>query len=358
MKKIFAIYILCSMFCIPVSYAASDLVQIQSQIKKTEQQNKIIEQKVKSSDRDIAKTKKELVKTAEKVSDLDEKRAYLGNKISKLDAERDRLNQSLSENKERLADSAATILFISSHPSFDSDNMHDYVLTSAVLSGASQRFDSEMKIAIKQMDELAQIRRQRADEKEKLDKIAEKYADEKKDLDKLLRTRSAQNQKLKTQQYTLKEKLNDLSERAKNISELSAGVGSSEMSSDSKFSNRKLNSPVRGSLVVRFGEKTALGLESNGWHIRVRHGSMVVAPADGVIKFADSFRGFGKIVIMSHKNGYNTVMTNLGNLNALVGQEVLAGEPIGEMSDNKSEMYLEVRRGTSVINPARLFKEP
>ena len=82
-----------------------------------------------------------------------------------------------------------------------------------------------------------------------------------------------------------------------------------------------------------------------------------MAPADGVVKFADSFRGFGRVVIMSHKNGYNTVMTNLGNIDVMLGQEVLAGEPIGRMNPDKPEMYLEVRRGNKAVDPARLFKE-
>ena len=111
-------------------------------------------------------------------------------------------------------------------------------------------------------------------------------------------------------------------------------------------------------LTKRYGEKTALGLKSDGWRIRARGNAIVMAPADGVVKFADSFRGFGKVIIMSHKNGYNTVMTNMGEIDALVGQEVLAGEPIGRMNENKPEMYLEVRRGKNSVDPARLFNEP
>ena len=176
-------------------------------------------------------------------------------------------------------------------------------------------------------------------------------------MDKLLRRRSAQNEKLRGEQMALQKKLRELSARAKNISELSAGVGSSEMSSDARFSIRKLNQPVRGRVIVRFGEKTALGLKSDGWRIRTSSEALVTAPADGVVKFADGFRGFGRVIIISHKNGYNTVMTNLGTIDVVVGQEVLAGEPIGRMDSNKSEMYLEVRRGNSAVDPARLFKE-
>ena len=357
MKKIFALLLVGCVFVTQPGVCASELANIQAQIKKTEQQNKKLDQQVKSSQREIESTKKQLVKAADKVSTLEEQRSAVAKKIQELDSQRDKLEAELQKNRERIADAAATILFVASHPSFDSENMRDYVLTSAILSGAADSFDSEIKTATEQIRELGEIRKERAVEKEKLDRTAKRYADEKNELDKLLRTRSAQNQKLRTQQSALQKKLRDLSARAKTISELSAGVGSTEMSGDSRFSIRKLNKPVRGRVVVHFGEKTALGLKSDGWRIRVRGSALVMAPADGTVKFADRFKGFGQVVIMSHKNGYNTVMTNLGEINVMLGQEVLAGEPIGRMDSDKPEMYLEVRRGDKAVDPARLFRE-
>jgi septal ring factor EnvC (AmiA/AmiB activator) len=50
-------------------------------------------------------------------------------------------------------------------------------------------------------------------------------------------------------------------------------------------------------------------------------------------------------------------MTNLGNIDVMLEQEVLAGEPVGRMNPDRPEMYLEVRRGNNAIDPARLFKE-
>lgn len=340
------------------AYGASELSRINAQIKQTEQQNKKLEAQVKSTQRDVEQTKKKLVKAADQVSTLEEQRGIVTRKIFELDSQIDALTKSIEENWGRVADAAASILFVASHPSFNTDDMHEYALTSAVLSGAADRFDAEMQQQQQQIKELAEVRAQRAIEKEKLDRTAKKYAAEKQELDKLLRARSAQNEKLKNQQMAVQKKLRELSARAKNISELSAGVGSSKMSSDARFSKRKLNVPVRGRLTVRFGEKTALGLNSDGWRLRTRGDALVRAPADGVVKFADSFKGFGKVVIMSHQNGYNTVMTNLGNIDVIVGQEVLGGEPIGRMSPDKPEMYLEVRRGNQAVNPANLFKEP
>jgi len=356
MKKIICVLSLLFM-CAGPAVAASELSKINAEIKQTQQQNKKLAEKVQSSEREISKTKKQLVKAADKVSSLEDQRAEMARKIAELDAQRDKITADMEKNRGRIADAAASILFVASHPSFDSENMREYVLASAVLSGTAQRLDEEIATAEQQVKQLDKIRNARAIEKEKLDRTAKKYTNEKKELDKLLKTRNAQNEKLKTEHTALQKKLNDLSERAKSISELSAGVGSSQMSADSHFSRRKLNLPVRGRVVVRFGEKTALGLKSDGWRVRTRGDALVMAPADGVVKFADSFRGFGKVVIMSHKNGYNTVMTNLGQIDVALEQDVLAGEPIGRMNPDKPEMYLEVRRGNSAVDPSRLFRE-
>lgn len=335
----------------------SELDQIQNQIRQTEQKNKQLEQQVKTSDRDVAKTKKQLVSAADKVSSLEELRADIMKKIAELDERRGEISAELEKNRERVADASAAMLFIASHPGFDTENMHNYVLTSAVMTGMADNLDEHIRDAAKKLAELDKIREARAIEKEKLDRTAKKYSDEKDLLDRLLRRRSAQNEKLRNEQMALQKKLRELSARAKTISELSAGVGSSEMSADSRFSIRKLNQPVRGRVVAHFGEKTALGLKSDGWRIRTRSDALVTAPADGVVKFADAFKGFGRVIIISHKNGYNTVMTNLGDIDVVVGQEVLGGEPIGRMNPNKPEMYLEVRRGNKAVDPARIFKE-
>jgi len=337
---------------------STELANIQAQIKKTEQQNKKLEQQLLSSDRDVEQTKKKLVKKADQVSNLEEQRSQIAKTIADIDIQLMKLDNELNSNYSNISESTSSILYIAMNPNFDTDTMHDYVLTSAILSSAADKFDEDIKQANKKKQELDSLKSERSIEKEKLDRSAKRYSNEKDELDKLLKTRFAQNEKLKKQQLEVQKKLQTLSAKAKTISELSAGVGSSETSDNSKFSRKKLRTPVKGNLVVRYGEKTAFGLKSDGWRIRTRKEALVTAPADGVIKFADSFRGFGKIIIMSHKNGYNTVMTNMGTIDALVGQEVLAGEPIGRMDPSKSEMYLEVRRRDKSVDPSSLFNEP
>ncbi|MCL1892194.1 MAG: peptidoglycan DD-metalloendopeptidase family protein [Alphaproteobacteria bacterium] len=361
MKKLFFIFsITATCYLLPATcFAASgDLAKIQSQIKQTEQQNKQIEQQVKTSDREVASTQKQLVSAADKLSKLEAKRGAIKDKISDLDKRRDELLSSIRANKGRLADAAAGLAIISGNPSFSAADTREYILTSALLTGVSGQFDAEMKSALKKIEELEKILEERKAQQAKLDKTAQKYAEDKSHLDKLMRTRSAQNEKLKSQQYELQKKLRDLSARAKDLSELTAGLAGTRVSADESFSWRKLKAPVSGLMLRRFGEKSPLGLVSDGWLIKTRSNALVSAPADGRVEFADDFRKNGRVLIMSHKNSYYSVLTGLGSSDVLVGQEVLAGEPVGRMPDERAEMYLELRRGTKAVDPARIFNEP
>ena len=76
------------------------------------------------------------------------------------------------------------------------------------------------------------------------------------------------------------------------------------------------------------------------------------------MEFADHFRGYNRIAIINHNNGYYSVLAGMGALNILVGQDVLAGEPIGRMPESSPELYLELRQGSRAVDPARLFAEP
>jgi septal ring factor EnvC (AmiA/AmiB activator) len=357
MRKILS-FILCCFLVVPIARAAESLNQVRAQIKQTEQQQKKIEQQVQTSDKEVENTKKQLVSAASKLDKLEGQRGEIKDKIGVLDARRDALVADIRTNRGRLADAAAGLVAISGNPTFAADDTREYILTSALLTGISEGFDAQMKSAAKKVAELEKILDERKAQQTKLDKTAKKYAEDKTYLARLMRTRSAQNEKLKNQQYELQKKLRELSARAKNLGELTAGLSKKEVSADDSFSWRKLKSPVAGIMLRRFGEKSPLGLVSDGWLIKVRNGALVSAPADGRVEFADDFKKNGRVVILSHKNSYYSVLTGLATSDVLLGQEVLAGEPIGRMPETRAEMYLELRRGTKAIDPARLFNEP
>ena len=148
------------------SFATSELDKIQNQIKQTEQQNKQITIQLETSNKDVEQTKKKLVKAANQFSTLEEQRNALAQRIAELDAQRDKISAQLSQSYDGLADSTAGMLFIASNPDFDSENMHDYILTSILLSSAADQFDSQIMDATNKIEQLDKIREQRAIEKE------------------------------------------------------------------------------------------------------------------------------------------------------------------------------------------------
>jgi septal ring factor EnvC (AmiA/AmiB activator) len=114
----------------------------------------------------------------------------------------------------------------------------------------------------------------------------------------------------------------------------------------------RLRLPARGTRVGSYGESTGFGPRAQGITLRTRAGAQVVAPHDGRVVFAGPFRDYGLILIISHGEGYHSLLAGLSKLQAVVGQAVLTGEPVGVMGgDGKRSLYVELRRKGTAINP-------
>ncbi|MFI4988432.1 MAG: murein hydrolase activator EnvC family protein [Alphaproteobacteria bacterium] len=116
----------------------------------------------------------------------------------------------------------------------------------------------------------------------------------------------------------------------------------------------RLTLPARGEIAREFGESDSYGASSKGITIRTHPDAQVVAPYDGQVAYAGAFRGYGQILIIEHSEGYHTLLAGLSRVDAVAGQWLLAGEPIGVMGPSESgdpELYVELRRNGRPINP-------
>jgi septal ring factor EnvC (AmiA/AmiB activator) len=122
-------------------------------------------------------------------------------------------------------------------------------------------------------------------------------------------------------------------------------------------SRESLRMPASGEVVTRYGEKIERAggrTAAKGIVIKTRHGARVVAPYDGKVAYAGPFKGYGRILIIEHGNRYHSLLAGLDRIDAVVGQWVLAGEPVGVMSQGPArtpELYMELRRTGRPINP-------
>lgn len=112
--------------------------------------------------------------------------------------------------------------------------------------------------------------------------------------------------------------------------------------------------PARGRITGRFGQADENGVPLRGIRIETRPGGQVIAPADGKVMFAGPFRGYGQLLIIAHGGGYHSLLAGFGRIDRSVGQWVLAGEPVGLLTNSPGEkpvLYLELRRKGETVNP-------
>ncbi len=128
-----------------------------------------------------------------------------------------------------------------------------------------------------------------------------------------------------------------------------------------KFSDFKgvLETPVRGNVISYFGKervsKFNTYLFNNGIKISAKVGQDVIAVFSGRVVFADWFRGYGKVIIMEHGEGYYTVYSHLSRLIKGAGSLVQRGEVIAKSGDTGSLsgacLYFEVRHKGRSVDP-------
>jgi septal ring factor EnvC (AmiA/AmiB activator) len=112
--------------------------------------------------------------------------------------------------------------------------------------------------------------------------------------------------------------------------------------------------PVRGRTARLYGQTTGAGTPSRGIVIEALGSGRVVAPHDGEVVFAGPFRSYGQLLIIAHGEGYHILLAGLSRIDCVVGQWLLAGEPVGVLTpseDGNAQIYIELRHNGEPINP-------
>ena len=152
-----------------------------------------------------------------------------------------------------------------------------------------------------------------------------------------------------------------LAAQARSLGQLVEGLDARE-GQDGGAVELRLTAPVPGAPIRRFNDLWPGQARSEGWSWPTQPGAVVLTPADGRIDYAGPLKGWGFVLILRLADGYHLVLAGLDTANGRIGSEVSAGEPIGHMaaamavSKNKGaspELYLEVRKGETPVDPAR-----
>ena len=114
--------------------------------------------------------------------------------------------------------------------------------------------------------------------------------------------------------------------------------------------------PVAGTVTRRFGH----GAASNGIDITAEDGTDARAIHDGVVAFADTFSGFGNLVILDHGSQSFSLYGDLLQIGVKKGAHVEGGQPVGTVgptSSGANGLYFELRVDGQPVDPLQWLKK-
>jgi murein hydrolase activator len=128
----------------------------------------------------------------------------------------------------------------------------------------------------------------------------------------------------------------------------------------------KLEYPVQGQILKRYGDNDGLGSQLRGIAVATQRAAQITAPAYGKVEFAGPFRSYGQLLILNPGEGYLVLLAGMSQISAEMGQTVRAGEPLGLMGDGPSSvtllgdqvqearpvLYVEFRKGGEAVDSA------
>lgn len=114
--------------------------------------------------------------------------------------------------------------------------------------------------------------------------------------------------------------------------------------------------PIEGRLVTGFDEVSPSGVRSRGLSFAVRPGAAVVAPAGGIVRYAQPYRSYGTVVVIDHGEGWSSALIGLGRAQVRPGQAIAAGAPVGRVpAGEQPEVTVELRRRGRAVNLVALL---
>jgi len=110
--------------------------------------------------------------------------------------------------------------------------------------------------------------------------------------------------------------------------------------------------PARGGLLAKFAEPSSKGVDIGG-----KAGDPVVAAAAGQVLYTGTgIRGFGKLIVIRHENGFSSVYAHNREILVKEGQTVSRGQRIAELGDSDADrpkLHFEIRKSGKPVDPLR-----
>jgi len=161
--------------------------------------------------------------------------------------------------------------------------------------------------------------------------------------------------------------LKELNDASKRLLEVIRRLEEAEAYSAKGFHNLKgkLHWPVNGKIAIPYGSQKDPQFNTpvfkSGIHIKAADDSTAKAVYRGKVVFAEWFKGYGQLIIISHGGGYHTLYANLSEIFCKVGAIIKEHEALGKIGEsgtlNAPGLYFELRYKGKPLDPAQWLKK-
>ena len=331
---------------------------------------------------DLAVVNRQLLAAAQEGARREEQAARIEQRLISLEIEERQARDALMADREGLRDLLAALAAASrrrppslaTHP----DSATDAIRSAIIMRDLADDLEARSEVLAASIREYADILDAVRRQQTRLDAEEDVLAENQREIEELVAIKRAAFEDLTGEADELRVRVAALAERAETIrgflDDLAANAPATpgrkppEPSTSSPPEPERNNPPVsvavlerlglpaNGQLIQAFGDPLPTGRSAEGITLRTRSAAQVVAPSDATIEYAGPFRSYGQMLILRTGDGYHIVLYGLSDVYPTLGQSVLAGEPIGRMtnrSDVDPDLHMELRRDGTPEDPQR-----
>jgi murein hydrolase activator len=380
-----------------------ELEALRAEQRKTLEKEAKLKREIELIGDDRRKFNQQIIETASRVAAVEERIEKTQERLAPLDDSEQALRISLAQRHDLIAEVLAALQRIGRHAPpalmIRAEDALQSVRSAMVLGAVLPEMRQQAEALSVDLAELVRLRKQIADERDKLARDLFVLADERQRLSLLIEERQKRQGEAEQALGGERQRAHQLARQAENlnqlIGQLEQGLDSSERAARATarasvdrraldgrpdlaalkdpgrltpaiaFASAKglLPMPVNGARIREFGTSDDHGGTAKGLSIATRPGSQITAPCDGWVVFAGTFRNYGQLLILNAGGGYHVLLAGMERISVDLGQFVVTGEPVavmgggapsaGALTGGASQpvLYVEFRKDGVPVDP-------
>jgi septal ring factor EnvC (AmiA/AmiB activator) len=377
------------------------LEAVRAQQKRAVENEAKLKREIEQISSDRRKFNEQLISTVARVTSLEERNLKTQERLSQLDDSERGLRRSLEERRSLIVEVLAALQRLGRRAPpailLRAEDALQAVRSAMMLGAVLPEIRSQVEVLASDLAELVRLRRQIAEERDRLARDLLVLADDRQRLSLLVEERQKKQAEAEKALAEERQRAVELARQANDLQELIARLEqdltapfrprSPRPDDDKKppdgrpdlaalkdpgrlapavpFASARgmLPLPANGVKIREFGAADGLGGTEKGLSLATRSGAQITAPCDGWVVYAGTFRNYGQLLILNAGGGYHVLLAGMERISVDLGQFVVTGEPVAIMGGgvqsaatiatgaSRPVLYVEFRKDGTPVDP-------